>query len=73
MTHSIQAQFDNITNEVDPMNSELDLCIKSGLNTLTSDVTLTGNHLFCGGTSSEIPCFYGVTSNIQTQCDNGIN
>ena len=33
---------------------------------------MTGGHTFCGATSSEIPSLSGVTSNVQTQCDNAI-
>ena len=33
---------------------------------------MNGDHLFCGATSSEIAYLHGVTSNIQTQCDNMI-
>ena len=70
--HPIQAQIDAVNTELDALNMELNLCIKMGENTLTSDVTLTGNHTFCGATSAEIASLSGVTSNVQTQCDNAI-
>ena len=71
MTRSIQAQFDDINNEVDALNTELDSYIKSGPNTLTSDVTLNGGHMFYVATS-EIGYLSGVSLNIQTQCDKAI-
>ena len=54
VTQLIQAQFDHINNNVDTMNAELDSCIKSCINTLMSDVRLSGGHMFCGATSLEI-------------------
>ena len=72
VTHPIQTQIDEVNTELDALNTELDSCIKMGENTLTSDVTLTGGHTFCGATSSEIASLSRVTSNIQTQCDNAI-
>ena len=47
----MQGQFDELIDEVNSVNAELDLCIQSGSNTLTNDVTLIGDYLFCGTTS----------------------
>ena len=72
VTRLIQAQFDHINNNVDTMNAELDSCIKSCINTLMSDVTLSGGHMFCGVTFAEIGHLSGVASNVQTRYNNTI-
>ena len=55
---------------IDAIHTNLDLCIKSGNNTLVDNVTLHGDHLFCGATPSEIASLSGIHTNIQHQLDN---
>ena len=59
VTSAIQAQFDNVT-------SELQTCSTSGVNELTDDITLQGPHTFSGATAAHLS---GVTSAIQAQFD----
>ena len=53
--------------DLDAVNTELNLCIKSGVNTLTSNVTWNSGKMFCGVTSSKIAHLSGVPSNVRMQ------
>ena len=68
----MQSQLDELFDEANNIHTDLDLCIKSTLNTLTDNVTLNGAFKFCDTTPSEIAHLSGVTSNIQTLCDDAI-
>ena len=69
---SVQCQFDELFDETSVIHTELNTCIKSGSNTLSEDVTLTSPFKLCGATASEIAHLSGLTTDIQTLCDDAI-